>query len=244
MKTLLAFLAILALVLGGCASAPKGHTELMERTMKQTVQGNEIKLTKACTDAHNKAVESATYTAVSRGFRSTDYMQFYNEPPCVARERAKHRVSEQEARDERPVILPENIGIRMQEAANMDRDKICENMVARAIAAKGVAAVLGDRSVYNNTVRYDQASNECVVVAAVKEYRRFRLNDVFRSYPWNGYTSDYLGRYPYAAGSVPVGVEIGIDTGGWSPYGRKGSYPNDPWWTGPHPRIQEHYRNR
>lgn len=230
MKIILAFLAVLALTLGGCATAPKEDSDLMTRSLEQAVRMNEIKLSKACMDAQNKAIATAKNAAISAGYKSTEFPDFFEEPACVVEERSKkalsERVSGQEALDKRPVVLPENIGISMKEASRMSRDELCEHMVARAIAAKGVAAVLGDRSVGNNTVRYDQASNECLVINAVKEHRRFRWNDLFRSFPSNGYTPEYRSRYPYSTGRVPVGVEIAIDTKGLSPYGRAGTYPN------------------
>ncbi len=242
MKTILAFLTVGALLLsGGCATTKEENSlteriskqanlqkeEVSTKRMEQVVQQNSINLSAACIEV----VRNAAALEKSTGKQVT--------PSCIAQERMEtERIKRQgyANAESAPIVLPENIE---EIRAMSDRDKVCENTVTRAIAAKGTAAILGDRSIENVNIRYDQASQECVVMNAVKEYRRFRPSDFVRPYPWNGYTSDYLNRYPYATGPVPVGIEIGVDTRGWSPYGRAGTYVND---GVIHPRISDHYR--
>lgn len=190
------------------------YEEALTRRLEQAVRENGIKLTVACIATVREASDLERRT----GQKIT--------PPCIAEEKMEAERLRRQARsnaETAPVPLPVNIGISMEEAARMDMDDRCERPVAQAIAAKGVAAVIGNRDPSHVAFRYDEGRNECVLINIAKELRRPRWQDYVPPY---GHSYQY-GRNPYydtRYQPATIGIEVGLD---WVPAGQYGSGRKD-----------------
>ena len=166
---------VLAAVAGlsACASASKDLTAIEKMAASQQVRNNEIRLSLACNEALKSAIATAKYRALSAGMSRQAVArggwmapEFYDEPACVAESRrAAERVKTSE-----PIVLPENLGRTVKQAADGGLDGECENRVDRAVVSVAVARILNGEASPEDY--YRQGINECNRRAIHKSLRR------------------------------------------------------------------------
>ncbi len=140
------------------------------------------------------------------------YMKYYKALPSCDDENNKQDGSS--AKESAPVITPKNLSSTIGKSAEITNKEMCDNVSKRAIAAKGVAAVLNDRN--NVSFYYDEMTKQCDELQKAKERRGTFWSRLFSPSPY------YRGYY-----SPGIGISIsgGFGYGGYSSYGYGGYGP-------------------
>ncbi|MCR4330690.1 MAG: hypothetical protein NUV49_02305 [Patescibacteria group bacterium] len=106
-------------LLGGCASAPQERLDLHMKAMQQTIEANDVELSRACRQERESAIASAKYEAISQDDTAESWQQYYRAPVCVLKEKQKKEASRHQ--------IPEEFGFTMEDLAKLDYDKLCES---------------------------------------------------------------------------------------------------------------------
>mgnify|MGYP001572188911 FL=1 len=118
-------------ILSGCASAPEVRQDMHTKAMQQTIQANDIELSRACRQERESAIASAKYEAISQRGSAGVWQQYYRAPVCVLKEKQKKEASRHQ--------IPEGFGFTVEDLAKLDYDKLCESSpLKRMGAGKGM----------------------------------------------------------------------------------------------------------
>ena len=88
---------LVLVALSGCASAPKERQDLHTRAMQQTIEANDIELSRACSAEELSAISSAKFKAVSHGDGADAWQKYYQAPGCILKEQQKREASRRQA---------------------------------------------------------------------------------------------------------------------------------------------------
>jgi len=173
MKTLKIMTAIAALLaLGACATAPQEWKDAAIKAARQQIVANAQNLDTACRNEMYREFGRALAKAEVAEVSPLQWRDHYAEPECETKARVMGKINVQEEVDARPVALPQNIGATMADATNMERKDLYNHPVHMAIAAKGIAAVLGRRDVEANEFRYEQLRADRIIDEVLENERQ------------------------------------------------------------------------
>ena len=187
--------------LSGCASAPQERQEMHTKTMQQTIEANNVELSRACRQERDSAIASAKYEAVSQGESAGTWQEYYRAPVCIMKEQQKKEASRRE--------IPEEFGFTIEDLAKQDYDKLCKSgPLQRMGAGRGMVwlAEQGYPSEFYNVI-----TEEC----RYRDQKSFRHKMFVRSF----FPTINVG---VGAGYVPV---YGYRSHGYR--GRRGGYYGD-----------------
>ncbi len=204
-------MSLMAVFIGGCATAPQWAKENARASQEQVLQSNIMELNRACQTLVTRAMILASSQAKARGER---WDGSYIEPACVHENENLQRRS----RAGQSVVIPSNTGITVEEASlaglGDEDDGECGNRVNRAIVSKTVGAILADGTAgyTDNKIFYDQGTDECNKRKIISEMTG-----------WKGFWNRLAGTFTAGVSNTGLGVYVGV-VPRYGYYGRYG-YP-------------------
>lgn len=192
-------------ILSGCASAPEVRQDMHTKAMQQTIEANDIELSRACRQERENAIASAKYEAVSQDGSAGTWQEYYRAPVCVLKEKQKKETSRHQ--------IPEGFGFTVEELAKLDYDKLCESSPLKRMGAGRGMVWLAEQGV--SPEYYNAITEECRYRDSRAAEKRWFVRSFFPTVNV-GVGMGFVPAYGYVAPQY-----------GYRPYGRHYGYRGD-----------------